>query len=64
MQRSFSLKKQHAQTLEYQAIRSTNDCNIPVSARLVLSALVELLPSIDKTQLNDAITRLNHRKSS
>ncbi len=32
MQRSFSLKKQHAQTLEYQAIRSTNDCNTPVSA--------------------------------
>lgn len=58
MQRSFSLKKQHAQTLEYQAIRSTNDCNTPVSA------LVELLPSIDKTQLNDTITRLNQRKSS
>ncbi|ECD2798362.1 hypothetical protein TX07_004745 [Salmonella enterica subsp. enterica serovar Brunei] len=64
MQRSFSLKKQHAQTLEYQAIRSTNDCNTPVSARQVLSALVELLPSIDKTQLNDTITRLSQRKNS
>ncbi|ECU3284705.1 hypothetical protein DYO40_21950 [Salmonella enterica subsp. enterica serovar Javiana] len=64
MQRCFSLKKEHAQTLEFQAIRSTNDCNTPVSARLVLSALVELLPEFDKTQLNDTITRLNQRKNS
>lgn len=49
MQRCFSLKKEHAQTLEFQAIRSTNDCNTPVSARQVLSALVELLPELDKT---------------
>lgn len=26
MQRCFSLKKEHAQTLEFQAIRSTNAC--------------------------------------
>lgn len=64
MQRCFSLKKEHAQILEFQAIRSTNDCNTPVSARLVLSALVELLPELDKTQLNDTITRLNQRKNS
>ncbi|EII4416663.1 hypothetical protein LJM67_004694 [Salmonella enterica] len=64
MQRCFSLKKEHAQTLEFQAIRSTNDCNTPVSARLILSALVELLPELDKTQLNDTITRLNQRKNS
>ncbi|ECO8973867.1 hypothetical protein FX189_23145 [Salmonella enterica] len=64
MQRCFSLKKEHAQTLKFQAIRSTNDCNTPVSARLVLSALVELLPELDKTQLNDTITRLNQRKNS
>jgi len=64
MQRCFSLKKEHAQTLEFQAIRSTNDCNTPVSARQVLNALVELLPSIDKAQLNETITRLNQRKSS
>ncbi|EHE9766026.1 hypothetical protein IFX13_004984 [Salmonella enterica] len=64
MQRCFSLKKEHAHTLEFQAIRSTNDCNTPVSARQVLSALVELLPELDKTQLNDTITRLNQRKNS
>lgn len=63
MQRCFSLKKHYAQTLEFQAIRSTNACNIPVSARQVLCALVELLPALDPDQLNDAITRLNQRKN-
>ncbi|EAB8479649.1 hypothetical protein NAK90_004192 [Salmonella enterica] len=64
MQRVFSLKKQHAQTLEFQAIRSTNDCNMPVCARQVLHALVELLPEIDATQLNDTIKKLSQRKNS
>lgn len=64
MQRSFSLKKQHAQTLEFQAIRSTNECNMPVCARQVLHALVELLPEIDATQLNDTIKKLSQRKNS
>ncbi|EAM5884594.1 hypothetical protein EPW57_22770 [Salmonella enterica] len=64
MQRCFSPKKEHAQTLELQAIRSTNACNTPVSARQVLSALVELLPSLDAKQLNETITRLNQRKKS
>lgn len=60
MQRCFSPKKEHAQTLELQAIRSTNACNTPVSARQVLSALVELFAK----QLNETITRLNQRKKS
>lgn len=51
MQRNFSLKKHYARTLEYQAIRSTNACNIPVSARQVLHALVELLPALDAEKL-------------
>ncbi|EDS5053799.1 hypothetical protein B1Q49_002231 [Salmonella enterica] len=63
MQRVFSLKKQHAQTLEFQAIRATNDCNMPVCARQVLHALVELLPEIDATQLNDTIKNLSKRKN-
>ncbi|EDV8901030.1 hypothetical protein BGD62_003651 [Salmonella enterica] len=64
MQRNFSLKKELAQTLEFQAVRSTNACNTPVSARHVLNALVELLPSLDAKQLNDTITRLIQRKNS
>lgn len=62
MQRCFSLKKHYAQTLEFQAIRSTNACNIPVSARHVLCALIELLPTLEPDELNKAISQLNQRK--
>ncbi len=64
MQRSFSLKKQSAQTLEFQAIRSTAECNFPVSPRHVLCALVELLPTIPKEQLNNTIIAMNQRDES
>ncbi|HFV9932476.1 TPA: hypothetical protein ACIAPS_002139 [Salmonella enterica subsp. enterica serovar Bovismorbificans] len=64
MQRNFSLKKHYARTLEYQAIRSTNACNIPVSTRQVLHALVELLPALDAEKLNETIIQLNQRKNA
>lgn len=64
MQRVFSLPQKQALALQSQAVLSTADCDLPVSPRLVLSALIELMNHIPREELNARIIDICNRTKS